>query len=92
MNATIGKEQTLPTVPDIVRYLHSLGAKGATVKFVRRILRNGELPGDRIGHVYTTSKEAVDLYLANKLSKRRRGCPTVGCGGINRRSRCKRGG
>jgi excisionase family DNA binding protein len=76
-DGSCGEQQMNPEATQLfdihaaTKYLHSIGAMAATEKFVRSLIRSGQLPHVRIGKAFYVSKTAVDVWLV-RAEKRTR--------------------
>ena len=74
---TIEAPQTAPQSPTLFNvhaakdYLISIGAKTATVPFIRGLIGRGELPYTRIGTAFYVSKADLDTWVVRKAKRAR---------------------
>lgn len=66
------QERLVYDIKNAVAYLHLLGAKAATVTFVRSLINSGAIPHIKIGKAFYVSKTSIDAWLV-KAEKRNRG-------------------
>ena len=52
-------------------YLRAIGATGATEKFVRTLITDGEVPHLKIGRRFYVSKNAIDSWLVRRERRAR---------------------
>jgi hypothetical protein len=62
---------TLLNVHDAAGYFRSLGAKAATVNFVRSLLLSGQLPYTQVGRAFYVTKDDIHTWISRR-SKRAR--------------------
>jgi excisionase family DNA binding protein len=61
----VSTQRRLFDIAAAVEYLHTLGAEGATVTFVRSLINRAEVPHVRIGKKFYVSREALDRWITN---------------------------
>jgi hypothetical protein len=61
--------QRLFDIADAVVYLQSLGAKTASVNFVRGLISTGQVPHLRIGKKFFIGREALDRWIDQRQRK-----------------------
>jgi Helix-turn-helix domain len=64
-------EQRLFDVKDATAYLVSIGARGATVSFVRTLISSAQVPHLRIGKKFYVSRASLDRWLETRERRAR---------------------
>ncbi len=68
---TAETDQRLFDVGDAAKYLQSIGAKTATVNFVRGLISSGQVPHLRIGKKFYLSKTGLDRWIETRERRSR---------------------
>ncbi len=64
------QQQTLFDIGDAAKYLQSLGAKAASINFIRTIISTGQVPHLRVGKKFYIAKSALDRWVDTREKRR----------------------
>jgi excisionase family DNA binding protein len=59
----MNKPMELIDVPEVAKYLR------VTTKTIYRLLKNGDIPSMRVGHLHRFSREQIDEWLLNSVKR-----------------------